>query len=159
MANNRIYLYHPATKRAVAVAKCLGTEWYSTNDVANRIDTVCEQAYHAEPVTEDTTWELRYEHHDDPAKSLPDDAILHLPFEGAKMPDDTTEPERLLREFCESHDIKAHQPYRRHELVVFSWNGQITFSLPMEIGDPKAMYWKITLERIEQPSARKDGTA
>lgn len=67
------------------------------------------------------------------------------------MPDDTTESERILREFCESHEIKAHQPYRRHDFVGVSVDGQMAFSIPQEIGDPEAMYWKVTVERITPP--------
>lgn len=71
------------------------------------------------------------------------------------MPDDTTEPERLLREFCESHKLQAHTPYTRRELVAMSWGGVVTFSTPIDIGDPNPMYWKITMERIDPPNGRK----
>ena len=78
MANNRIYLYHPRTKLAVAVVKCMGAEWYAKSDVANRINKVCDEAYDDNLPIEDTSWEIRYEHHTDQTKVLPGDAV----FEG-----------------------------------------------------------------------------
>lgn len=77
MANNRIYLYHPRSNVAVAVVKCLGMEWFTTNEVADRLDRSCDIAYNHEPIPEDTTWEIRYEHHEDPCKALPIEAVLY----------------------------------------------------------------------------------
>lgn len=45
--------------------------------------------------------------------------------------------------------IKPFSPSRIHECVTFTVDGELAMFVPIEIGDPSIMFWKVTLERVE----------